>query len=420
MSNLKANETSQLVNSVDKSINFPYQNRLYYIDWLRVIAILAVFFYHCDRFFDFRLYPIQISVKSLAVTIHRDFFQIWMMPLFFVISGAAVYYSLKSRKAWAFSKERVLRLLIPLVTIGIFIIAPPQIYVERLYYGKFTGSFFEWYPHYFDGIYPSGNFAFQGMHLWYLLELFLYSMILLPLFISLGKTKTSILSRVSFIFEKPWSLLLLFLPLAAVVIFAEKNGMTVTKMMGGWDPLSYLIFFIYGYIIFSNTKIQENIKKYSVFYLITACVLTVLHLFIEFSNNFPDLSGITRYNQAIKVVTGQSSDMPGMTTAMAGILIFKSLLAWCWILCIIGIGSRVLNFKNRILEYCNEAVLPFYILHQTMILVIGYYVIQWNVNIAVKYLTITVCSFVVVMALYELLVRRINILRFLFGMKIKQ
>jgi glucan biosynthesis protein C len=70
--------------------------------------------------------------------------------------------------------------------------------------------------------------------------------------------------------------------------------------------------------------------------------------------------------------------------------------------------------------YCNEAVLPFYILHQTLILFIGSYIVKWNIGIAPKYLIISVTSFVLIMAIYELLIRRFNWVRFLFGMKTRK
>jgi len=68
----------------------------------------------------------------------------------------------------------------------------------------------------------------------------------------------------------------------------------------------------------------------------------------------------------------------------------------------------------------TEAVLPFYILHQTVITIIGFYVIQWNLGIAPEYLIIASTSFIAIIAIYELLVRRINVLRFLFGMRLKK
>lgn len=238
--------------------------RLQYMDWLRVLAITAIFLYHSDKLFDFWGFHIKNDVTNLASSIHIVFFSQWMMPLFFVLSGAAVYYSLRIRKAGGFVKKRILRILIPLVGIGIFVMAPPQVYLERLSNGEFSGTFLQFYPHYFDGLYGFGsNFAFHGLHLWFLLDLFVFSLIVLPLFLPGGTTGKSVISKLSTLFEKPWALLLLLVPLTAVSILADVIGMGWTREMARWDMLSYLIFFIYGYLIISNTKIQEVIRRYS-------------------------------------------------------------------------------------------------------------------------------------------------------------
>jgi len=169
---------------------------------------------------------------------------------------------------------------------------------------------------------------------------------------------------------------------------------------GGWTHLSYLVFFISGYLMFSNARIQENIKRYAVIALIAALVLQALHYILQF--------GI------IKI------DISGSTLSYLVDWTFRALRSWFFIIAILGFGSRYLNFNNRFLGYANEAVLPFYILHQTIILIIGFFVLQWSVGIAPKYFIITSTSFVVIMAIYELLVRRINVLRFLFGMRLKK
>ncbi|MFC2021215.1 hypothetical protein ACFLU1_05480 [Chloroflexota bacterium] len=103
-----------------------------------------------------------------------------------------------------------------------------------------------------------------------------------------------------------------------------------------------------------------------------------------------------------------------------GILTFITLRSWFFIIAILGFGSRYLNFNNSFLGYANEAVLPFYILHQTVIIVIGFLVIQGNIGIALKYIITSTASFIAIVSIYELLVRRINILRFLFGMRLKK
>ncbi len=94
--------------------------------------------------------------------------------------------------------------------------------------------------------------------------------------------------------------------------------------------------------------------------------------------------------------------------------------AWCWLLAIFGFGMKHLNVNTPLLKYANEAVLPFYILHQTVIVTLGYFVVGWAIPDGLKFLIILSGSFVVSMSLYEFLVRRNNLLRVLFGMKSKQ
>lgn len=369
--------------------------RLYYLDWLRVLAMFSIFFFHNARFFNFEDWHVKNAVTGLGSEIFISFLAQWMMPLFFVISGAAVYYSLKSRKAGEFIKERTLRILIPLVSIGIFVFAPPQVYLERLTHGEFSGTFFQFYPHYFDGFYAfGGNFAWMGMHLWFLMLLFVYSLIALPFFLPRKRTGRSLFSRLATLFEKPWTLII------PVLLFVGLEGLIdIPIKPGGWSFISYLVFFIGGYLIFSNTRIQENIKRYAVVALITAVVLQALDYILLF---------------AIK------PDIPYGTPGYAGLGIMLSLRSLCWIIAILGFGSRFLNFNNRFLGYANEAVLPFYILHQPIILIIGFFVVQWSMGIPLKYLIISTSSFAAIVAIYELLVRRINVLRFLFGMRLKE
>ena len=100
--------------------------------------------------------------------------------------------------------------------------------------------------------------------------------------------------------------------------------------------------------------------------------------------------------------------------------ILRPLISWCCIIAILGFGSKHLNFSNRVLKYGNEAVLGFYILHQTIILTIGFFITSWNANLALKYLVLSTSSFAAIVVIYELLIRRIDLFRLLFGMKIKK
>jgi hypothetical protein len=92
---------------------------------------------------------------------------------------------------------------------------------------------------------------------------------------------------------------------------------------------------------------------------------------------------------------------------------------FCWVLFILSMAATHMNFQHKVLAYSNEAVLPFYIFHQTIILCVGWIVIRWNMGIGPKYLIIALISFAIIMVLYDLLVRRFNVMRFFFGMRPK-
>ncbi|MGD9093366.1 MAG: hypothetical protein PVF74_10995 [Anaerolineales bacterium] len=87
---------------------------------------------------------------------------------------------------------------------------------------------------------------------------------------------------------------------------------------------------------------------------------------------------------------------------------------------LLGLGAKYLNFSNKTLAYANEAVLPFFLLHQTVILGVGWFVIPLSMGMPLKFLIVTIASFALIMAIYELLIRRFNIIRFFFGMRSKK
>jgi glucan biosynthesis protein C len=147
--------------------------------------------------------------------------------------------------------------------------------------------------------------------------------------------------------------------------------------------------------LYANPLMQDTIKRLGPRLLIAGVVIATIHLVLLFNP-----------------VTGQPyDDFP---------IDLRLVATWCTILGILGTGARLLSFNHKNLSYANEAVLPFYILHQPVLLVIGYFVVQWSLPIPIKYAIILIIAFCVIMAIYELLVRRWSVLRFLFGMKAKR
>lgn len=134
------------------------------------------------------------------------------MPLFMLIAGSSAYFALRKRGLIEFAKERISRIFVPLI-LGILLIVPPQVYVERVYRDQFIGSYWAFYPHFFEGIYPQGNFSWH--HLWFLAYLLVYSMLAMPLFNFLHNQKgRPIYEKFVVLLQKPLGLLLFAIPLA--------------------------------------------------------------------------------------------------------------------------------------------------------------------------------------------------------------
>jgi peptidoglycan/LPS O-acetylase OafA/YrhL len=94
-----------------------------------------------------------------------------------------------------------------------------------------------------------------------------------------------------------------------------------------------------------------------------------------------------------------------------------NVFTWFCVLAFLGYGYRHLSFCNPLLRYARDASYPIYILHQTVIVAIGYYVIQTSWQPWVKYWVVLVATLVSCCALYEVVVRRFAVTRFIFGMK---
>jgi hypothetical protein len=168
------------------------------------------------------------------------------------------------------------------------------------------------------------------------------------------------------------------------------------------DLVEYALFFLIGYLIPADRRFTESCKRDGWLGLVLglAGAAGVAYMFLSM-----------RYNP----MSGEA-----FSRTFVIFQIVWSIASWSWIIFILSMGARYLNFSNKVLSYANEAVLPFYILHQTVILLVGWFIIPLDLSILVKYLIIATGSFVIIMALYELLIKRFNVLRFLFGMRLKR
>ena len=323
----------------------------------------------------------------------------WMMPLFFIISGASLFYAIGKSADWRkFYVDKFLRLMIPVLFASVTH-STLQVYLERSTHGQFSGSFFSFLPEAFNGVYFAigmpGNFAFHGMHHWYLLFLFIYSLICYRLFIWLQDGGRAILNRITSLCAIP-GLIYLWFALPLLVMKALIPQAVLEVGAGGWGFLYYIWFLIAGFLIFSSDRLQRTIKDQCWISLLLGVVFMSAYLYLLFSP-----SGL--------VLPTWIRDW------IYTLLSFFS--AWCWLFAILGFGMRYLAFDRPMLRYSNEGVLPFFILHQTVLLGIGYFVMTWEIPDVLKWAIVFTSSFFLIIALYTLLVRKFELLRFLFGMK---
>ena len=124
------------------------RSRLHYIDWLRVLAMLAIFFFHSNRFFDLGGWHLKNADLSMVSSAFTGLLDLWLMPLFFLLSGVGSWYALKFKSGGRYLIDRVKRRLIPLYTIGIFVILLPQKYFDVVTNEGYTGTFWEGLPLY--------------------------------------------------------------------------------------------------------------------------------------------------------------------------------------------------------------------------------------------------------------------------------
>jgi peptidoglycan/LPS O-acetylase OafA/YrhL len=364
--------------------------RQYFIDWLRILLILSVFLFHIGMFFNTWGWhvknPTQYDGLLIKVMI---FLSEWRMPLLFLISGAGTFYALGKRSPGKYLGERFKRLFIPLLA-GIFILVPVQVYLEK---ADQYASLLEFYPHMFEGVYPEGNFSWH--HLWFIAYLFIISLIVSP-FLKLFRSKGfwNFSEKLARFADRPLALnVVVVLIVGSELLLRPHFPDNTHALVDDWAAMAfYVIFFLSGFVLLSNKSIIESIRKQRWLYLGEATFATV------FMFSSPQLF---ESGPALDLAWGLSS-------------IF---LAWSCGLAAIGYARHYLNRDSRFRKLANEAIYPFYLLHQPVILIIGFFLIKLQMPDLIRLLLLSVSSFVISALLYWYLVRPFNLCRVIFGMK---
>jgi len=374
--------------------------RLHYLDSLRVLAVFMVFVFHAAKPFTAGDWHVMNAQASTAATVFfMAFLAPWGMPFFFLLAGAGTWFALQRRTARQFVGERFRRLLVPFL-VGSALLTPLQAYFEWKFATRvegFVGSYLQfliverwggWNPSLIDWL---------GYHLWFLGDLFAFSLIALPLLLWLkGASGRGIVSRLAALCAHRGGILVFILPL----LVAQLGLRPFSPNDHSWaDFCYYLVFFLSGYLFCADERFVRAIRRDR--WLVLAVGIAALL----------SMTAIFALGEAETWFWEPSE--PGFYLIWA----VAPIDAWCWSLFMLFIGMRFLDFSNKWLQYGQEAIVPFYVFHQPVIVVIAFYVVQWQAGVTVKMLAVVIGSFVVTLGIYELLVRRVAPLRALFGMK---
>lgn len=359
------------------------------LDWIRVLAVLLLVPFHGALIFVLSPYAVMY-VKDTVGSSFLDIFSGWIhqfhMPILFYVAGASTFFALKKRTAAQYVKERFLKLLLPALA-GIVLLIPPMTYITAIWngahisYGEHFLNFWHFNPADLNGL--SG--CFTPAHTWFLIYLFLYSLVCLPLFKGISHNRA--LDCLSRIIDKVGTITVM------VVLFVLTTLAAKTNLLGSINPIYYILLFFTGFLFMADARFQKTIDKGAIVFLVAGVVFeTVRHLYLY------DIQQITQSEWIV--------------------LIIEQLNRWWWLLAALGFGHKYLNKNNKVLAYLSGASFPFYIFHLLVTTIVGYFVIRLHACIGIKYLIIIVASTALTLFVYQI-VKRIPFVRFLFGIKKK-
>ncbi len=369
------------------------------LDAIRVLAFGLLIFYHIGMFYvanwDYHVksaYQSQ-TLESLMLLVNH-----WRLPLLFMISGLAIRFVLAKMSVADFLGRRHVRLLVPLV-FGVLVVVPPQLYFEMLQNGDLDISYWRFYQAFFDldhtlfADYQAGILPHMDVnHLWYIRELWTFSIYLLVL---LPVLNSRLLARgLDWLADHGGVIGLLLLPLPPLLAL----GLSVDSDSESHRIVQGFMFVLYGYLLGWHAGLWRQIMRYR-----RVCLLLALLSYAMI---------VTFYNLVWLNPAVVMPDWAGLP-----VLLVRTLNTCGWVLAILGYGAVYLNKPGPLLSYLNEAVFPYYILHQTIIIVAGYQLGRLALGPVLEPVLLIIITLLGCGLLHEYLIRRVRWLRPLFGLR---
>ena len=341
------------------------------VDCLRVIALGLLIFYHAVVAFQpwaKDIFFIQNKQTLEGLWPFMSMLNVWRIPILFIVSGMSVCFAMEHRTWKSFLKDRALRILLPLI-FGLFCICPISLSIAMAYYDM---EIVYW---------PNSG------HLWFLVNIFVYVLVLLPFMWHLKNRSHHFIFRfLSRLFQCPGGLYILALPMIveAIVVQPQIFSFYAGTSHGFWLGL---VCFLVGFISVSLKGVFWGaVEKIRHVALGLAFILYLIRLLVF------ELEG------------------PSALTA------FESVN---WIFSILGYGAVYLNHPWQILSYLNKAVYPIYIVHMPVQFFFSHYLFSLSLHPSSKLLIMVISTFSFSLLLYELIIRRTKWIRLFFGMKLR-
>ncbi|MFI9551133.1 acyltransferase family protein [Nonomuraea endophytica] len=380
------------------------------LDALRAMVVVGLVFFHSSLVFDEGSDFYVKNADTTSVTmIFAGLAVVWAMPLLFLIAGVGSWHSLAKRGPGGFALERLRRLGVPLVFAMVTLLPIPQWLRLRSQPG-YHETYWQFLPDFFTIHLEWGKFPFvlQGRyfetgHLWFVLLLLTFALLLAPLvrWVPAARARAAC-ERMAVLAGRRGAVLL-----PALLLGAACALLGIEQEYGGWHHWTYLLFFACGFVIAADGRFREAMRRDAKLALTAGIVF-----FVAGSPAF--------------IIAGDET-FSAMTPFAMGARVLYGAAGWSCVAAIMGLLDRprspaasppATGGGSRFYAYLAPAVLPLYVLHQPIVVIVAFFVVSWHLPLAVKLAVVVLASLAIIFTVYDVVVRRTKLTRFLFGMRV--